>query len=91
MSAPDLVPVTTHSRRLRHYARPADLGPSGFGGRDGASLCNNTIFTVVYDQDAMDGIADKYRHWSVTGRRVVIAEMPECKRCAKKATAAPTH
>lgn len=80
----DLISVTTHSRRLRHYARQSDLKPLANGGHEGVSLCVRNIQTTVMDQVALDIETER---WGI--KDVVIARLPECKRCAKTA-ASPT-
>lgn len=74
------ISVTTHSRRLRHYARPADLKPRVNGGHEGVSLCVRSIHATVKDQVAVDIETER---WGI--KDVVIAHLPECKRCAKTA------
>lgn len=70
-------PCTTWSYRLRHLS--VDLAPRRIGrGRDGHPLCDDTD---AYDQLAADAIVAS---WS--GKRPKrIADLPACKKCAKKA------
>jgi hypothetical protein len=80
MSA-DLIPVTTTSVRLRHYADPADAHThQPTEGWIGSALCDKQIYTDVYDQAALD--ADRRRWGSPPPKR--IADLPACKRCALK-------
>ena len=74
------VSVTTHSRRLKHYARPTALKPRASGGHEGVSLCVKSIHTTVVDQVAVDIETER---WGI--KDVVIARLPLCKRCAKTA------
>lgn len=75
-----LVEVTTSTGRLRHLARVENLRQSERG-RIGSALCDNQIFTDVYDQVAFD--ADRMR-WNAAYKQKPISSLPTCKRCAKK-------
>jgi hypothetical protein len=78
----DLIPVTTTSVRLRHYADPADGHThQPEEGWVGSALCDRSIWTDVYDQAALD--ADRRRWGANPPKR--IADLPLCKRCEKKA------
>ena len=77
-TAPALVPVTTSSARLRHYARLEELRDFYLGGRTGTGLCTAHIRTDVYDQAALDAEAER---WQL--KKVAIADLPDCKRCAR--------
>jgi hypothetical protein len=80
-----LVEVTTHTGRLRHLAREEDLSARFGPGRDGRSLCQNSIQTTVYDQEAFDAERQK---WSSTYTSKSISVLPPCKKCAKSGGAA---
>ena len=82
----DLVSVTTWSVRRRHMARLADLSPAGdrVPGLKGPTLCSTeTMPAEGYDQVGINGQFARYG----SGQRltdVVIAELPECKRCVQQ-------
>lgn len=74
----DFVPVTTWSRRRRHWAMANTLEPYERGGRTGPMLCLNGDCT---DQEATD--AERARWPKVNLKAVVIADLPLCKQCEK--------
>lgn len=68
-------PCTTWSRRLKHYSR--NLTGSRFDkGRTGLTLCN----ADAMDQENVDHWLDSFS----SKRSVVIADLPECKKCARR-------
>jgi hypothetical protein len=73
-------PCTTWSRRLRHYS--VNLEPDRHApchpGRTGRTLCGEG----AYDEERRQYELSK---WS--DRRVVVADLPPCKKCARKAVA----
>jgi hypothetical protein len=71
-------PATNWYGTRRHHS--ADLGPNNLGtGRKGHALCSNEGNPVqVWDQDGVDSNVEVYRT-----RAVVVADLPECKKCAR--------
>lgn len=68
-------PCTTYGKRKRHYS--ANLATDAKGpGRSGPTLCG---------QDGDD--QERVSHWLArsSNRRVTIADLPECKKCARSA------
>jgi len=78
-------PCTSYSYKRKHYS--IDLTPTRYGGRSGDPICG-TPYIRVYDQEYMDDEADRYsgKPWAKP-----ITDLPECKRCAKKAALANHH
>lgn len=72
-------PATNWYGTRRHYS--LDLGPNTLGsGRKGHSLCTTEDNPVqVWDQDGVNSNAEQYRT-----KAIVIADLPECKKCARK-------
>lgn len=82
----NLVEVTTHTGRLRHFARDDAMSAALSGpGRTGHSLCQNTIQTTVYDQAAFDWDRQK---WNPAYVSKPISTLMPCKKCAKAGGAA---
>jgi hypothetical protein len=78
-----LVPVTSWSRKLRHYAYPDALREEAGGGRVGQGLCHGSIDLDVYDQAWLDLKREVW--FGKPAGSQLITEMPECKRCARAA------
>lgn len=76
----DFVPVTTWSRRKRHWALAAGMEPYRHGGRRGLGLCPQSGGAT--DQESTDAETAKY---STPGRTLVIAvaDLSPCKICDK--------
>lgn len=68
---------TTWSNRKRHYSTAMDTKPKQGPGRYGTTLCGEWAM----DQDAADG-----RHYNKPKR---VADLPDCKICAKRAEKLP--
>lgn len=73
--------VTTWSRKLQHYARSEALAPQRYGakgrGLEGKTLCGESGM----DQARVDGYDEEF--WVTRKKPLVVAELPECKRCAR--------
>lgn len=70
-------PATNWYGTRRHYS--TNLLSTPGGGHVGRSLCTTANNPVdVWDQDAMDVVAQQYR-----SKRVTIADLPECKKCTR--------
>lgn len=73
-------PATNWHHTRRHYSVNLS-SPNGRRGRTGKSLCRPGGIPVdVYDQAAMDAESERYRF-----EPVVIADLPVCKKCVRKA------
>jgi hypothetical protein len=65
----------------RHY--PDGWTPTYAGGYRGRALCwSDANPTEIFDQAAMDGFKKQYP----TSKRVTVADLPLCKKCARKKT-----
>lgn len=76
-----LIPVTTWSKRLKHWSTEDRLG-SDSGGRSGGLLCSSTGLDTGYDQGWVDA---RSARWG--GGSVVIDDLPACKRCQRSLAA----
>lgn len=68
-------PCTTHSKRKRHYSTSLAADPH-VPGRSGWTLCRH------HGDDE-----ERANHWLArwSDRRITVANLPECKQCAKAA------
>lgn len=81
---PAAEPCTNYGRTRRHYS--TTLAPASFGkpGREGFSLCRIAGGrTRVYDGTA---ITAEMRRWKPDYPPIVVADLPECKACARALT-----
>jgi hypothetical protein len=72
-------PCTNWYGTRKHYSTDLTEDRSIAPSRHGRSLCwnqNNPV--AVYDQAAMDNVAQTYQ-----SKRVVVDDLPECKKCAQ--------
>lgn len=67
-------PCTTWSHQRRHFS--IDLTERAGGGRVGTVLCENL---TGWDEDAINAV---HRPW--IKKRIVLADLPVCKRCIRK-------
>jgi hypothetical protein len=66
-------PCTTWAQRKRHYS--TSLAPAQYGaGRQGRTLCQD---------DGQDEERANHHNTQYSKRLVAIADLPECKRCAR--------
>jgi hypothetical protein len=72
----EIEPCTTQAKRLKHYSNGLvpDRHAPRLKGRGGRTLCGN------YGDDEERANA-KLARWSL--RRITVADLPECKQCAK--------
>lgn len=73
-----VVPVTGFNRRRKHWAREGTLKTAPRGaGRQGPTLCGDE----GEDQERCDA---RDRQWGAVRRKpLVIADLPECRLCAR--------
>lgn len=70
----NIVEVTTYYRRYRHFSTNT-AEQAGCVGEIGTALCSGD---AVFDQDRLDWLFKGTRR-----KRIVIADLPLCKRCVK--------
>jgi hypothetical protein len=73
-------PATNWYGTRRHYSTDLAQNSLNHKGRQGHSLCSTENNPVqVWDQDGMDGNAERY-----STKSTVVAGLPECKKCVRK-------
>lgn len=73
---------TTWSRRLRHYS--VDLASDNQSGRQ--PELPGRVGTTLCGEDAYDQERRQYELSRWSDRKVVVADLPVCKKCVRKAS-----
>ncbi len=72
-------PCTTQAKRLRHYSTSLSVPPhqTSIKGRIGQTLCGANA-------QSEERVNSALAYWG-SDRRVVVADLPECRKCLKRA------